>query len=292
MLAREARVSLPTGAWRDGVCHRDAVVRAITGADEMVLLDGGDARPSAAWVTALLARCVERVGRITGEPSTDSVRGLTIGDREALLLHLRRLTFGDRLECVLACPVCCAPLESELSVQGLLLPPYGAPREWYNADVTDGTGGVYYARFRLPTGADQEAVAGLATSDSHGAADVLFRQCILELRQGESRIDVATAELAPAVVERIGALLSELDPQAELTLDLSCAACGHAFTVLFDIASYLCQELEARGGALYRDVHTLALHYHWSESEIIGMTSAKRGRYLDLIAESIAEPTV
>lgn len=36
--------------------------------------------------------------------------------------------------------------------------------------------------------------------------------------------------------------------------------------------------------ALYEEVHALALHYHWSESEILGLESTKRQRYLRLLA--------
>ena len=35
---------------------------------------------------------------------------------------------------------------------------------------------------------------------------------------------------------------------------------------------------------LYRDVHHLALHYHWSEGEILAMPRSKRLRYLSLLA--------
>jgi hypothetical protein len=287
MPVASALVSLPGGAWHHGTCHRDAIVHAVTGADEMALIDGVDALPFAPRVTALLGRCVERVGTIDDEPVEETVRNLTIGDREALLLHLRRLTFGDRIDCLLACPDCRAPLESELSVGSLLIAPGPEmPREYHELSVADVGGTELRARFRLPTGADQEAVAPRAAVDPRDAAGLLVNRCIVEVRHEAEPGSLATAA-PPSVTERIDALLPELDPQAELMFDLHCAACGHAFTTLFDAASFLFQELEARGAAVYREVHTLALHYHWSESEILAMTPAKRGRYLDLIAESM-----
>jgi hypothetical protein len=279
-----ARVSLPGGAWRRGVCHRDVLVHAVTGADELAALDERNLPSLAARVTTLLARCTEAVGPAHGEPLDELMRSLTIGDRETLLLHVRCLTFGDRIECVLSCPMCGAALESELSVNGLLVPVEESPaREWHDLDVDDEGGTQYHVRFRLPTGADQEAVAALATRDAAAAAQAMLRRCITDLRHGESPVETPPS----LVADRIGALLPELDPQAELTLDLNCAVCGNAFTVLFDAASYLFQELEARADAVEREVHTLALHYHWSEADILAMSSAKRARYLDLIAESL-----
>lgn len=35
--------------------------------------------------------------------------------------------------------------------------------------------------------------------------------------------------------------------------------------------------------ALYEELHLIALHYHWSESDILRMTTSKRRRYLRLI---------
>ena len=40
--------------------------------------------------------------------------------------------------------------------------------------------------------------------------------------------------------------------------------------------------------ALYEELHLLALHYHWGEAEILGLTSAKRRRYLGLLASHLA----
>jgi hypothetical protein len=35
-------------------------------------------------------------------------------------------------------------------------------------------------------------------------------------------------------------------------------------------------------------VHLLALHYHWSEAEILGMTQQKRRLYLDLLSDALS----
>jgi hypothetical protein len=40
---------------------------------------------------------------------------------------------------------------------------------------------------------------------------------------------------------------------------------------------------------IYREVHMLAFYYHWSESDILGMNQRKRGRYLELLDETLKE---
>jgi hypothetical protein len=81
--------------------------------------------------------------------------------------------------------------------------------------------------------------------------------------------------------------MADLDPQAELLLDLICPECGNRFSALFDAASYFFQELSGSIEHVYREVHVLALYYHWSEAEILSMTPRKRQRYLELLDEEI-----
>ena len=42
------------------------------------------------------------------------------------------------------------------------------------------------------------------------------------------------------------------------------------------------------GGDLFREVHLLAYHYHWSETDILELTGPRRRRYLALLAETLA----
>jgi hypothetical protein len=83
--------------------------------------------------------------------------------------------------------------------------------------------------------------------------------------------------------------MAEHDPQAELELDLSCPSCGAAFSVDLDAGTFLLQELDARGAQLLEDVHALAMHYHWSEPEILALPPRRRERYLDLLAAALHE---
>jgi hypothetical protein len=38
---------------------------------------------------------------------------------------------------------------------------------------------------------------------------------------------------------------------------------------------------------LYEEVHVLALHYHWSEAQILALATPKRRRYLALLARHV-----
>ncbi len=279
-------VTLPCGFEAAGHWHQTTDLRPLSGRDEAFLNEEARSLLPASRVTALLARCLDRLGPLT--PVTpESVRALTVGDREALLLHLRRLTLGDRLPCGLSCPKpeCGEKMDLDLKVSDLLLPAYPHPQAKHERTVTE-NGRTYRVGFRLPTGADQEAAAALASGDPQAAADLLLRRCVERVVTED---DKPLEALPPAVARQLPALMAELDPQAELTLNLTCPVCGSAFSAFFDTATYFFQELSSRMEHLYREVHLLASYYHWSEAEIMGMTASKRRRYLDLLVEAFAE---
>jgi hypothetical protein len=250
--------TLPHGVLRDREWRRDAVLRRPTGADEAAL--AGRAASPAAGVSALLARCVETLG---GEPAgEDVVRGLTVGDREALLLQLRGATFGDRLACVVVCRTCEERMDVELSLAELLVAPYDHVAQTHEVQGEDGA----RVRFRLPTGADQEAAAG--APDAEAGAALLLERCVMG------------AEVAdPASVE---AAMARLDPQSEVRLAADCPACGAPVDALLDAGALMLDELDGDDGLL-REVHALARHYHWSEGEILALEVPRRRRYLELL---------
>lgn len=276
-------ITLPGGFWLDGVHHRGAFLRQLTGEDEAFLAEASALLP-ARRTTLLLARCLTRLGPLDAA-TDDAVRSLTVGDREALLLHLRRLALGDRLQCVLRCPEagCGEPMDLDLDVRDLLSAPYGNAAPLHDAEI-EGEGTVWRIRFRLPTGADQEEAAPLVRTDPEGAAETILRRCLVALEQE----DGAEAEsLPPGLAETLGTLMSELDPQAELTLALSCPTCGRDFTAVLDAGSFVFDELAGSTPSLFREVHRLAFHYHWSEAEILRLPASKRRLYLGLLAETL-----
>ena len=253
-------VTLPTGLWVEGRRRQDAALRPPSGADETFLLEEADGLSPARRTTALLTRCLVRLGPHE-PPAAEHVRALTAGDREALLLHLHRLAYGERLDCLLSCPQpeCGERLDLELRVGDLLLATYEHASPEHEAD------GV---RVRPPTGADLEAAADRAADGLDAAERVLVERCVLE--GGPDDLDD---------------LLAELDPQADLQLDMTCPACGRAFSVAFDAGDFLGRELARDADALLREIHGLALHYHWPESELRAMPPRRRRRYLALLAE-------
>lgn len=280
---RTAAVVLPGGFWLDGVHHREAELRPLSGEDE-AFPETVASLPPARRTTLLLARCLARLGPWETIPA-DAVRNLSVGDRESLLLHLRRLTLGDRLQCVLRCPDsrCGEHMDLDLDVHDLLVSPYPDAAPWHEASIEE-SGTTWRVHFRLPTGADQEAAVPLVSTDVAAAAGLILRRCIESIEREDGG---PVAEIPSNVADDLATRMAELDPQAELTLQLVCPACGREFSTQLDAASYFFQELAGATAGLWREVHLLAFYYHWSESEILRLTRGRRRLYLGLVAEAV-----
>jgi hypothetical protein len=265
-------LTLPGGLLDGGRRHQLAEVRALTGWEEELLAETDGTTSVAERVTAVLARCVTRIGSVSLDPF--SFRQLTVGDREALLIALRWSTLGDRIDCVLRCPAdgCGQQIDVPLRAGDLLIEPYDDFRPWYEEAVGDAV-----VRFRLPTGGDQEQVADLARVDPARAAHQLLSRCV----EIDDRHDLRDEQLADAVSAR----MAELDPQAELRLRLRCAWCQAEISTVLDMAGFLFTEGARSATRLYQEVHVLAWTYHWGEAEILGLPTPRRRRYLDLIAD-------
>jgi len=272
-------ILLPHGYWSDGHHYREVSIRPLTGGDEEFLVESAASAPPVAWATDLLKRCVERMAGHDAVTRA-ALANLVVGDREALLWHARRLTLGDRLQAILNCPVgaCGAAMDVDLQVTDILQAPYPKPQPEYESEYQGRR-----LRFRLPTGADLEAACG--EPEGLDANRYLLERCMVGVHDAEYH----SAEGSADWMAEVPALMERLDPQAELELALGCPECGYAFTTVLDAGTYVLEELAAHSHDLHRQIHTLALYYHWSESEILGLSSVKRHRYLGLLADSLSE---
>jgi len=280
------RVAVPGGVWHSDQCRtdgplREVGLRPVGGEDEAFLLETAETSAPSERATALLARCLDN-------PDGSRIAyALTVGDREALLLHLRRLTLGETLDGVLQCPAdgCGERMELELRVSDLLVPAYVDVRREYRLTL-DADGSRYDVTFRLPTAADLDHAASLARIDTARGKQAFLARCVVSAMRDALAVPVDS--LPSPVGDAISSAMAEFDPQAEIDLDLACPSCGASFSIVFDTAMFFLQELDERAAQLTHEVHTLAWHYHWSEREILRMSRRRRARYLELVVDAVA----
>ncbi len=279
-------VTLPNGITFDGKLYRDAQLRDLNGNDEMVIREFSSGLLPVESITMLLHRCLVKLGPKT-KIDVDDVSSLTVGDRDALLLHLRRLAFGERIHSVLACPQtgCGEKMDLELTIGDILVSFNQHAKEVYEMGLNE-KDIAYKIKFRLPTGADQETVVRMGINDPDTASMRLLKLCIQEMMKNGRKIKSENS-LPIAVVEALSQRMAEIDPQAEILLKMPCPVCQREFVANFDIGDFFLKELIADSQQIFREVHLLAWHYHWNEEDIINMTRSRRQIYLNQLADAL-----
>ena len=76
------------------------------------------------------------------------------------------------------------------------------------------------------------------------------------------------------------AALQDADTLTALTIDVHCPGCERMLPVQIDLEPLLIDGLRARQTELGNDIHQLAMHYHWSEAEIVALPEWRRRRYV------------
>jgi hypothetical protein len=252
---------LPGGIVRDGERRRRFTFRPVDGALEVALAEAVAAPSMPAAVTSALAAALADLG---GEPATaETVRSLAVGDRQFLVRQLSAHLGRDRVWLTAGCGSCGEAFDFEVAQAELPVKEAGAGYPYAEVDMPRAR-----LRLRIPTGADQEAIADL---DDEQAARCLVERCLLA---GTPEDDEALA-LAEAAVE-------SASPEVALAVLAICPGCGTSNEVAVD--PYLL--LMAAPQDLFLEIHRLASSYHWSEGEILALPRSRRQIYLRLIDQA------
>ena len=208
------------------------------------------------------------------EKSPDEIAGWSIGSRDACLLMLRERLFGARLVNNAICPRCQNRVEWEHNIEDLIVEAVDYPVGHQFSLETDG----YLICFRLPNSMDMALVESCnSTSDALG---LLLMRCILssEYKNAFCGID----ELPGFVIRALNRRIEELDPQAEIRIQLTCPECANGWEVFFDITGFLWTEINEWALHMLQTVHKLACVYGWTEREILGLSPVRRQLYLGM----------
>jgi hypothetical protein len=274
-------VPIPHGVNIDTTWVDQIGLKELNGYDEQLLADNAN-YPSPFKTTALLGRVMKVSTDIQLKLSSEELaRMLPVGDRIALILHLRRITFGDRLQTVLECPKCKTSMSLELSISQFLQPTVGEPKKDYDITVEN-----FNLKVRPLIGEDLEYLFFGVQEQGTNRQEELARRCIL------SAAPPLPDQLTDSFLEILGSKMEAIDRQANLIIDFSCIECQVSFEIPFNAEEFLFSELEARIKRLEREVHWLAFNYNWSEDAILTLSASKRKRYVDLINSTLAGETI
>lgn len=278
----------------DGQLLREVELAPLSGRDEE-LIAAQQPNANATLLTALLARCVLRLGHIR-PVSEDLTRHLLVADRQFLLLKLRQMTFGDQVQATVQCPweACRKKVDIDFSLDDIPVHESEQKGPLYTRKLSPEAAfgsehGEPYREvvFRLPSGEDQEAIARTVEEDETEALALLLARCIRRLGPIFDPGPEILHHLSPLALAEIERHMEAAAPQVDLTLVAHCPECEREFVAPFDLPEFFLGECKASRELLYREVHYLAYHYHWSEHEIMALPREKRRKYIALLADEL-----
>lgn len=251
---RESEFTLPIGYTdEEGNLHRTVVLRKMTGKEEAILADKRNQRNGGKLVTELLHSCLVKLGDLQRNgPST--VEAMYSADRNFLLLKLRSITFGPELPAHYTCPACNESIEVVEDLDDLpvrTLSDGESPDDVVVAledGYLDKDGQVYTAlRLRLPTGADESAVAPQMRQNASLGKNALLSRCLKSLGDlPKHRLEAIgpkiLADLTLTDRRLIDRALNEVAPGVEITRQVECPSCGQSFKASLDLTHFLALE--------------------------------------------------
>lgn len=245
-------------------------MRALSPHELLEIWDRAAGSPAALRALALLAGACP-------EAPPEALACLSVGRRDELLLALRDATFGPELASVAPCPACGERLESFFDSAGIRAGNAEEPAGELAVSV-DG----WEVRFRLP---DNQDLAALETATGLGeeGADrgFLLARCVLAAEH-DGR-PTSASELPERVVTAIAESMERADPQADVQLALTCPACGHRWSAVFDVLSYFWSEIATWAERTLYEVHVLASAYGWREADVLALSPRRRQAYLRMV---------
>lgn len=204
----------------------------------------------------------------------------SIGERDALLAHIRARTFGEAVESVVTCPACGVMVEVTVDVRTIFPDATRiASGDAISRLPVEIAAGEFFVQAAVPAVRDVESIASTATPEE--GVRLLLRRCIL--RAEKRGIPCEVGDLPEEVCAILEERMAEADPQGDVHLSIRCPGCDHRWPAPFDILAYFWSEIHLAAGRLLRDIHVLASAYGWGESEILTLSTRRRRIYLEMV---------
>jgi len=230
---------------------------------------------------------------------------LSLGEKNMILLLLRKLAFGDNLALVSYCPFCKEKMTQNVATTELvnsgkdsgvcstatsLQQSDSIYQLSYDVVARDHQNGRDYMLNIRPiiVGNLQDiydSIMGKKIDSSELSVKREVIEKIVHMNVLKSvpalPVDIYSnaKDLALAIVERIG----DLDPLSNIRLSLTCPQCEKRFLEDFYPEYFVFKEIAFYHSFLEHDLNWIALHYGWTEGDITELPISRRKRYVNLI---------
>lgn len=238
---------LPGGIFtQDGNLYNDVELKPLTGREEEIITEKEDEKLVATLLTQILQNCIKRIGPFT-EINSEIVQNLLIADRDYLLLCLRRLTFGNKVEARVHCPnqKCGELLDISFNIKDLKISKKKLGNGIFSATLSQRAAyrdenNVLHdeIEFTLPVVGDQEEAAKIYYENESKALTTLFTRCIKRIGSITEINEELVSSLSILARREIELMIKEHSPNVDLDINVSCPECGLQFKSPFDVHNF------------------------------------------------------
>jgi hypothetical protein len=236
--ARQAIYTLPCGMVVGDQIFTEASVRELTGFDEEALARINMNENTATYTTALLEAGVERIGDV--KPTREDLRGLLIGDRDALVLAIRRATYGDEIDFTLDCDACDSKSSViiDLTEDVEMVEMKDARERTFEVPISSGS-----VQVALLTGHSQEAFSdgiGKKVKTQAEINTLMLAKSVTEINGvrtygDENSVRALTSGDRAKILDFVADI--QPGPQLQKPVLINCATCGKEYPIPLGLAS-------------------------------------------------------
>lgn len=263
------QVRLPGGMLTENRLERTVQFHPVTGFIEQQLLDLYEKQVNPSnYVTEVLQVAIDRIGE--RQPYKEDIDSLCVADRQFLMIQLSRLMEGDQVWKTHKCEKCSSVFDISIDRSQLPIKEAGStfPQAHVNLNGKE-------LKLQVPTGTSQKLVSDLSDGE---AIRVLLSSCLISV-DGNKQQEDFVKNFQDDDISLIENVLEQVSPEVAVTVLIECPECCQEQDVPFDPYSVL----EDGYSTLYHEIHSLAQHYHWSESDILNLTRERRQLYLGFV---------
>jgi hypothetical protein len=225
---------LPLGLIQGGVANQDIILNPMTAGIRRKLLSRSNQRNPSAGMTSMMCECCESVGGAA--PSPQIFNSLSIGDRDYVLLMIRKISLGNILTAQLNCPRCQQDIIFDLDIDQINIRRLENEKDFVIegtyafVELKDDESGIEVV-LRLPVGFDQAAISDQMRTDPVLANYELYARLIKSLTKNGTPVENPNSvkfldSLPLKEIEWLENAFRSTMPGPDWFVNVTCEVCG------------------------------------------------------------------
>lgn len=225
---------LPLGVIQGGSANRSIILNPMTAGIRRKLLSRSNQKNPSAGMTTMMCECCESLGGAA--PSPQLFNSLTVGDRDYVLLMIRKISLGNILSAQLTCPRCQQDIIFDLDIDQMNIKRLEIEKDF----VVEGTYAFVQLKSdelgleiiaRLPVGFDQTAIADQMRTDPVLANYELYSRLIKSWKKNGAVIETPNSvkfidALPVREIEWLESSFRRAMPGPDWYVNVTCEVCG------------------------------------------------------------------